>query len=187
MNLWRKRHKRFSWEEDAISTYDDLGGIGSDEVLLGQCWIDAKKIDLDDYSYISEQDFPWHGYTYDDFVRLHTALQKSIEEVRKCKSRFGVKLFKKRHKEVFNAYFSQPICVYEKDGGSGYAFGRDGRHRIFVAQVCGGLLPVWVVERVEVSEMTRDEYIESYCGGGWRFYEEMNIDEEKIRRIRITE
>lgn len=186
MNFFWRKYKTFSWEEYAIETYKNLGGIGSDLVLLRQCWVDAKSIDLGDFD-VSEQDFPWHGYTYEDFVQLNTSLQECLEDVKECKSYGTVRRFIRRNKDVYKAYFENPICVQEKAGDVGYAFGSDGRHRIFVAQRNGGILPVWVVEWVEVSQMTQEEYVKSFCGGGWRFYEEANIDEEKIRRIKAKE
>lgn len=187
MKFLSRQHKKFSWEEYAIETYNDFGGIGSEQVLLRQCWVNAKDIDLAEYSDISEQDFPWHGYTYEDFVKLNTLLQACLKDVKRCKSYSDVKKFIRRNRDVYKAYFKSPICVHEKDGDTGYSFGIDGRHRIFVAQRNNALLPVWVVEWVDVSKMTQEEYVRSFCGGGWRFYEEANINEEKIREIKIRD
>lgn len=176
--------KMYSWEKYAIETYHDIGESGIEEVLLRQCFINAREIDLAEDWNISEQDFPWHGYSYTDFNRLNNSLQGCIEYAKKCKSMRDVRRFIKRHKAVYKAFFERPIRVYEKGKNAGYKFGSDGRHRIFVAQQNNTEIPVWIVEWVDVSKMTRDEYIKSFCGGCWRFYEDAEIDEERIRQIK---
>ena len=85
---------------------------------------------------------------------------------------------------MYNAFFSSPICVFEKDNETGYSFSGDGRHRIYVAQINDSVLPVWVVEYVDISKLSLKEYINSYAAEGWRFFEKPDIDEKKIRQLK---
>lgn len=171
---------KYRWEDEAISTYNDMQGTGVDTVLLRQAFVNANEIDIS--TEIIE--FPWHGFSRTDFNLLDCKLQACIVEVESCQNMRDEISFIKRHREVYNAFFSSPICVFEKDNETGYIFSGNGRHRIYVAQINGSVLPVWVVEYIDISNLSLKEYINSYAAGGWRFFEKLNIDENKIRRFK---
>lgn len=177
--FWHPEGK-YRWEDEAISTYNDMQGTGVDTVLLRQAFVNANEID------ISKEivDFPWHGYSRSDFNKLDGKLQACIVEAESCQNMRDEIRFIKRNREVYNAYFSSPICVFEKNDKTGYSFSSDGRHRIYVAQINDSVLPVWVVEYIDISKLSLKEYINSYAAGGWRFFEKPDIDEEKIRQLK---
>jgi len=156
----------FWWEDDCYNVYDDIDDEYEEPIIINQAVVPAREINLDN----EHVDFPWHNHSEDDFISLNEKLQGLLSEAISCKDKKSVIRFKKKHKEVYEAYFLRPLMVFEKDGSNRYSFGSDGRHRIFVAQKSDGLLPVWIVRHAKVSRLPLDQYKKRIAIGEWRFY-----------------
>lgn len=176
-NIMYKLHDTLFWKYsntwDAKNEEDYLNGNYYEEELfiVAQKIIPAKTIDMEDYD-IGESNFPWHGHTLDDFCRLNNALQNCIAIVERIRSPREVKKFRRKYREVYDAYFRRPIYVYQ-NRNSGYSFGCDGRHRIFAAKQADGMIPVWVVEYKDPRNVSLEYYKKHAFAGSWRFLGEL--------------
>ena len=160
------------WEEDNVEEYDD--GILFDELpyIIEQRWIRAKAIKMGDDSIDKDKDFPWHGHSLNSFIELNKNLQKCRDEVHLILSAKDVARFRRRNREVYDAYFLMPLCVLKDDEGR-YSFLEDGRHRICVAALNDDEVPVWVLEYKKTESIDRIYHIKHFCSGSWRFLNEI--------------
>lgn len=144
------------WEDDLVQQFEN-----EDEEV---CIIMRQEIVLADTLPHEDVDFPWHGYSKEDFEQLHKRMTMVIKDAMDCKQKKDVVRFKKKNKEVYNAYFRNPIQIFEDSDRVG-----DGRHRIHTAQRLNSIIPVWKVEYVFKGCLTLDDYRKKMAFGEWRF------------------
>lgn len=137
-----------------------------DEVLVRQDYIRAMDIDCGGDA-VSKADFPWHGRTYQHFIDITKKLQELLPEILSMRQDKEVREFRRKHGDVYGAYFERPIHVLLENGK--YRYNGDGRHRIFAAAQIGGVLPVFVVEYAEIRKMTEEGFLERNCQRNWKF------------------
>ena len=159
------------WEQE--NTEDYLNGSYESEMtfIVEQRIAIASEIEMNDNA-ITKSDFPWHGYSFDDFEKLNQELQCCIKEIYSFNSPNDIKHFRRKHRKVYDAYFCLPICVSLNDTGK-LCFGFDGRHRIYFASVCNGVIPVWVIEEKKVKDVDLEYYKKHLYSGEWRFLNEI--------------
>lgn len=137
-----------------------------EEVLVRQDYIRASDIICGEYA-MTEQDFPWHGHSYQDFLDLTKNLQLLLPEILSITGEKEAMRFRKKHKDIYEAYYRWPIHVLLES--EKYHFKGDGRHRIFAATQTGGVIPVFIVEYAVVREMTIESFLERNCYRNWKF------------------
>ena len=163
--LWQyeKYWEEMNEERYRTGDYDD----NESEFIIEQKMINAREIVMGDCA-INENDYPWHGYTFQEFKDLNDEMQASLDTVRNIKNKKEIKQFKRAHKKIFNAYFFRPIRVYLDTDGR-MLFGGDGRHRIHVASIANGLIPVWIIKYQDPKTVSLDYFKTNYATGEWRF------------------
>lgn len=162
--MLRKLQVRYG--SDDRDVYYEYQAGEEEEVLVRQDYIRAEEIVCGKEA-ISEQDFPWHGHSYQDFLDVTNRLQQLLPEILDITGEKEARRFRKKHKDIYDAYYQRPIHVLLENGK--YKFLTDGRHRIFAAKQINGVIPVFVVEYAVVREMPVESYIERDCMRCWQF------------------
>lgn len=165
MAFLRKKQPKLSVSSDR-DIYYEYRAKEEAEVLIRQDYIRAAEIDCGEDA-ISEQDFPWHGHSYQDFLDVTNRLQRLLPEILAICGDKEIKRFQKRHADVYEAYYRCPIHILLEDGK--YKILGDGRHRIFTAAQTDSVIPVFIVEYAVVREMTVEGFLERNCWRSWRF------------------
>lgn len=147
------------WEDDLVEQFENE----DNEVPV----IVRQAIVLADTLPCEKVDFPWHGYSEKDFEHLHKKMVKSLKSAIDCKSKKDVIRFKKRNKDVYNAYFLKPIQILQENSSVG-----DGRHRIYMAQRLNSVIPIWEIAYVPKRSLTLEDYRRKMAWGEWRFLDE---------------
>ena len=152
-------------EAECLEVLADVDDEYEEETIVEQAVIEARKIDL--AGEIVE--FPWHGYSESDFVSLNNDLQKTNAKLSEINNIKSVLKFKKRNRNLYNAYFLSPIEVLYQENSDRYSFFGDGRHRIWVAQKTDSLLPVWIVKYERIKALPIETFVKTCTYGEWRF------------------
>lgn len=158
------------WEDENAEMYDRDALEGEESFIVEQRWVNAKEIQMAEMCMNEKDDFPWHGHTFEDFIRLDKKLQSCREAIDNIRCAKDVERFRRKNREVYDAYFSIPICVLNKEGV--LSFSHDGRHRIFAAVCNNGELPVWVLEYKKSKDVDREFFKKHVFSGNWRFLNE---------------
>lgn len=153
------------WWENECDVYYEYKKDEPFHIIKKQVFLNANDINIKKYLPL---EFPWHGYIYEDFEKLNIAMTKSLRDLECCNDIKGITKFKRKHIEVYEAYFRQPINVIS-DGNGGFKLLGDGRHRTYLAQKYNNVIPVWIVEYTTVDDVALELYKTHQAWGEWRF------------------
>lgn len=154
-------------EQECQEILDDVDEDYEEPIVLEQKMVRARDIELREYN---DVDFPWHGYSEDEFRAFDSKLQETIPIALTCNSKKKVNEFIKKYQDIYLSYFATPIEVLFQPNSDKYGFLGDGRHRIWSAQQANSLLPVWICEYRKIKNMPIDEFMKCCALGPWRFY-----------------
>lgn len=160
------------WESEAEKLYKESSDSDEDEIIQGQFFIKARDISM---GFFDTPSFPWHGHSLEDFVLLDNELQTALSAFEECNTDIAATKLMRKYRQVYLAYYRNPIRIAQTE--KGYELLRDGRHRLWVAQLHNSYLPVWVVKYENTKSVPLEKYKKALAYGDWRFgglYEEFS-------------
>lgn len=148
-----------NWEHTE-QEYKEIEKDGYYQIIVSQEFIPARQIMIDKSGF----EFPWHGFSYDDFERLCSRYEKCLQRYNINGGRKSAIGIKRWFPDVYEAFFQHPIIIDVETGTIG-----DGRHRVFILAKHNLNIPVWRAEGKLGKDVSLNEYLHNDTIGEWRF------------------